>query len=45
VRRGLLRRRGVTAIPLGRWSPTGSVLPTRRLCGPHHRRPTWYCCA
>jgi hypothetical protein len=37
--------RKVTAINLGRWSPNGSVLPTRQLWGPHQRWPTWYCCA
>src|SRR6185369_8448666 len=48
-------RPDVTAIPLGRLSPTGSVLPTRELPGapdgrPRReprppRSPTWYCCA
>ena len=35
----------MTAIPLGRGSPPGSVPPTRRLREPRQRRPTWCCCA
>jgi len=45
VRPVFLRSPAVTAIPLGRRSPPGSVPPTRRLREPRRRRPTWCCCA
>ena len=45
VQPALLRAPAVTAIPLGRASLHGSVLPTRTLLGPNQCVPMGYCCA
>jgi len=45
VHRRHLRDDDVTAIPLGWDSRPSSVPPTRQLCEPHQRWPTWCCCA